>query len=180
MLSRTLSVLSTFACAAGIAAAQAPANPPGGQPRGGTASSQGAQTQPMQQLQQAAQKLRESIQALAQKKPGPDRDGAIAQAQQALLETHRAMIALPPETVGSGNALSSADYDKSVKELMGAADHLRDSIQAISQQPAGERRTEALAQARKALWDTQQAMMSAYNPRGSGSGAMGAGAQGSK
>ena len=51
----------------------------------------------MEHLLQAAQKYRESIQAMAQMRVGPDRDYAIRQAQQALYDTHQAMIQLPPE-----------------------------------------------------------------------------------
>lgn len=178
MKSRILFFACTLACAAGMAAAQGSAPTPAMPPSLAGPTSPSAQAQPMANLQQAAQRLRESIQALAQKKPGPDRDGAIAQAQQALLETQRAMVALPPETRTSGSALSDADYDRSVKKLMRAADKLRDSIQAIAQQSAGERRERALSQTRKALWDTQQAMMSAYSPDVSRSGS--SGAQGGK
>ncbi|MBL0419170.1 hypothetical protein JI739_02310 [Ramlibacter sp. AW1] len=136
------------------------------------------QSQSMDKLQKAAQHLRESIQAMAQKRAGPDRDRAIDQAHEALLETHAAMLALPPD-LRQGNipeidktrpsetrraAVSDADYERSVSQLMRAADSLRQSVQAMAQQPAGERRNQAMSQARQALWDTQQAMVSAYDP----------------
>lgn len=45
----------------------------------------------------AAQRLRESIQALAQQKPGMERDIALNAAREALYDTQQAMIQLPPE-----------------------------------------------------------------------------------
>ena len=138
------------------------------------ASSHPAQSESMQKLQQSAQHLRESIQALARKKPGPERDRAIDQAHEALLETQRAMASLPPELRSTERA-STMDYDASVTSLMQSADSLRHSIQEMAQQPAGERRNRAIAQANEALLDTQAAMVNAYQP--SPARSMGAGAE---
>jgi hypothetical protein len=49
----------------------------------------------MQQLLASAQKLRESIQHLAQLPPGDGRNEAIRETHQALFDTHQAMISLP-------------------------------------------------------------------------------------
>ena len=54
-------------------------------------------TRAMEKLLAAAQKFRESIQAMAQMPAGPQRDQAIQQAHQALFDTNQAMIQLPPE-----------------------------------------------------------------------------------
>lgn len=111
----------------------------------------------MERLQQAAQKLREAVQAMAQEPAGERRNRAIAQAQEGLLETHRAMMALPPELrVGSA---TSPDYTKSMERLQAAAQKLREAAQAMAQQPAGERRNQSIDQVRQALFDTQQAMI---------------------
>lgn len=126
-------------------------------------SSEPVYTQSMQKLQQSAQNLRESIQALARKPPGPERDRAISNAHEALLETQRAMLALPPELRTTGTT-STANYDESVTKLMKTADSLRQSIQEMAQQPPGERRNRAIAEAHKALRDTQAAMLSAHQP----------------
>jgi hypothetical protein len=126
----------------------------------------------MQKLQRSAQQLRESIQALARKPPGTERDRAIANAHEALLETQRAMIALPPE-LRTTQAAAGMGYDESVDRLMKAADSLRQSIQEMAQQPAGARRDRAIAEAHKALRDTQAAMLSAHQPASTRS--MGAG-----
>ncbi|MEJ7929447.1 hypothetical protein WG922_05615 [Ramlibacter sp. AN1015] len=170
-----------------------------GSPQGGSAASSAAASSDnaapsMEKLRQAAQNLRESIQAMAQKQAGPDRDRAIDQAHEALLETQSAMIALPPDMRGSGAipeidrtppsqrrgsaAASDTEYQASVRQLMQAADNLRQSIQAMAQQPAGERRNRAMEQARQALWDSQQAMVAAYDPSSARASRM-MGAQGS-
>lgn len=141
---------------------------------GTVAASQPVHSPSMQKLQQSAQNLRESIQALARKPAGPDRDRAIANAHEALLETQRAMVALPPELRSTGT-VSTMGYDESVTMLMKSADSLRQSIQEMAQQPPGERRNRAIAEAHKALRDTQAAMLSAYQP--GNARAMGAGSE---
>jgi hypothetical protein len=134
---------------------------------------QPAYTQSMQALQESADRLRQSIQALADKPPGPDRDQAIAKAHEALLRTQQAMVALPPELRTTGTVSTTA-YDESVRKLMKSADSLRQAIQEMAQQPAGERRDRAIAEANRALWDTQLAMASAYQPDTRSMGAGGA------
>ena len=107
--------------------------------------------------------MRQSIQALADKPPGLERGHAIAKAHEALLQTQQAMVALPPEFRTTGS-VSTAAYDESVRKLMKSADSLRQAIQEMAQQPAGERRDRAIEEAQRALWDTQLAMASAYQP----------------
>ena len=51
----------------------------------------------MVRLQQAAQKLRDAVQAMAQQPAGPQRNEAMKQANQALFDTQQAMVQLPPE-----------------------------------------------------------------------------------
>jgi hypothetical protein len=172
---RPIPLVVALALASGGAAAQGAASKQDSQPGSSAASAKAGQAQGMEKLQQSAQRLRESIQAMAQKKPGADRDRAIEKAHEALFETQRAMAALPSGISRSGTA-QSASYDESVKKLLNAADSLRDSIIAISQQPAGEKRDRAVEQAQQALWDTRLALVSAYDP-GSATRAMGAGAQ---
>lgn len=134
-------------------------------------------TRSMEKLQAGAQRLRESIQALAQKPPGRERDQALAKAHEALLTTQQAMLDLPPELRSAGT-VSTADYDTAVKKLMQSADSLRESIQAMAQQPAGERRNTAIETANRALWDTQMAMIHAYQPGSAGTQSSGAGRSG--
>jgi hypothetical protein len=113
----------------------------------------------MARLQEAAQRLRESIQAMAQQPPGPGRDKAIEQAHQALYDTQSAMIQLPSELRTGPGSASQPNYTKSMDRLMQAAQKLRESVQAMAQQPAGEGRNKAADEAREALLETQQAMV---------------------
>ena len=127
----------------------------------------------MQQLQKATQDLREAIQAMAQKPAGPDRNRAIDEANEAILEAQRAMIALPPQLRQAGGA--KQNEAREMEKLKSAAQRLRESVQAMAQQPAGERRNQAADQARQALFDTQQAMIAvaSYQPSGSQASARG-------
>lgn len=129
-------------------------------------------TQAMQQLQRSADRLRESIQTLAQQPQGPARDTAMDKAREALRETQQAMLALPPELRSHGTV--SAVDNASVDKLMQAADSLRFAIQEMATKPAGEARNRAIETANRALLDTQMAMASAYRPGAAGTQAMGA------
>jgi hypothetical protein len=123
----------------------------------------------MAALERAAQRLRESIQSLAGKKEGPERNQAMDAANRALIDTQNAMIALPPEYRVAGIAVSNKPivkanpaqnrtYGDSMKELQLASDRLREAIQAMAQRPAGASRNEAIKDAHAALFQTQQAM----------------------
>jgi hypothetical protein len=130
-------------------------------------------TEAMVNLQRAAQRLRESIQSLAREPVGPGRDQALSAARDALYDTQQAMIRLPPEYRTSGIVISNVPIlrtspaqnwtlDDAMKELQLAADRLRQSIQAMASQPAGQRRNDAIKQAHQALFQTHQAMAMAY------------------
>lgn len=136
-------------------------------------------TAAMKRLQNSAQRLRESIQAMAQHPPGADRDKAIKDAQLALYDTNEAMIDLPPEmrtvsgdktgpsgttasagasgAAGSSSA-SEGEYRKSTDKLQQSSQQLHSAIQAISQQAAGERRDQAIEEAKQALNKVRDAM----------------------
>lgn len=128
-------------------------------------------TQSMQKLRQSAQHLRESIQAIASKPAGPQREQAIRNAHEALFDTQRAMVSLPPElrTKGSGKA-SGEDgsdrkasgeqgYETSMKQLDRASNKLWASIETMQQEASGERRDQAIQHAHQAVWDTYEAML---------------------
>lgn len=130
-------------------------------------------TQALQQLQQSADRLRQAIQALSGQPPGAGRDQAVVRAQEALLQTQQAMLALPPELRSAGTA-STAAYDESVQKLVQSSDSLHQAIREMSQLPAGEGRERAIQEAQRALWVAQLSMASAWQPEGDTS-AMGAG-----
>jgi hypothetical protein len=119
---------------------------------------------------------REAVQAMSQEPAGERRNNAIKQANEALLEVNQAMVSLPPEMRGQAGApvgstsssgigvgvvypKSDADYTKAMEKLQKAAQQLRESIQAMAQEPAGARRDDAIKQAQQALYDTTQSMV---------------------
>jgi hypothetical protein len=173
----TLVIAGACAMAGSLASAQTHGAAAGSSGGGTVVRTQPVYTASMQRLQEAADRLRQSIQALAQKPPGPDRERAIAEAHDALLGTQQAMMALPPELRSSGT-VSTAGYDESVRKLMQSADSLRTAVQAMAQQPAGKGRNQAIREANRALLDAQAAMVAAYQPGGS-SRSMGASRAGS-
>ncbi|MGQ0752700.1 MAG: hypothetical protein ACT4PS_19435 [Betaproteobacteria bacterium] len=118
------------------------------------------QTKSMERLKQAADRLRKSIQEMADQPAGPRRNDAIKAAHAALRDTQSAMIQLPPELrLSSADGGSGTGYTDSMARLKEAAQKLRESVQAMADQPAGPRRNEAMDQAREALLETQQAMI---------------------
>lgn len=123
----------------------------------------------MSALDRAAQRLRESIQSLAQKQPGAERETAITAAKKALLDTQQAMVALPPEyrvegivlsdkPLVKGNSAQNRTFGDSLKELQLASNRLRDAIQAMAQRAPGQGRNDAIKEAHQAFFQTQQAM----------------------
>jgi hypothetical protein len=115
----------------------------------------------MDELRRAAQRLRESIQSLAQQPAGPQREVALKSAREALWDTQQAMADLPPELRIARSTPSGVapNYAESMRDLQAAADRLYDAIHAMVRQPAGERRNDAVRQADEALRDTQTAMV---------------------
>ncbi len=149
-----------------------------GQQKGESTSGAAEPSQSMEHLQKAAQRLRESIQAMAQENAGPRRNQAIKEAQQALLQTNQAMTQLPPEmrsgdtpstTAGQGSTSSGGgkgsagsspqDHSASMDRLQKSAQQLRESIQSMAQEAPGARRNDAIKAANRALMDVNQAMV---------------------
>lgn len=130
-------------------------------------------TKSMERLQQSADRLRDSIQTMAQHPAGPQRNDAIKQAREALTHVNQAMLQLPPDmrveavgttgSAGAGGAIGSMgsqpDNAQSLEVLQKAAQKLRGAIQAMAQQAAGERRNQAIKEVHQALYDTNQAMI---------------------
>lgn len=112
-------------------------------------------------LTDAAQRLREAIQQIAQHSSGDARDAAIRSAHQALFDTQQAMIDLPPELRRGGAEVGTNEqsYDRSMEKLKAAAQTLRESAQAMAQQPAGERRNQAVARVNEAILEINEAMV---------------------
>lgn len=127
---------------------------------GSVASTRANYSKSMEELQRAAQRLRESIQALAQQQPGPKRDDAIRAAHQALYDTQQAMLRLPPELRNApSSAAAQGDYSQSLKKLQSAADRLYNALHSMAKQSKVEGRNSAIRQAREALFEAEQAML---------------------
>lgn len=114
----------------------------------------------LESLLEAAQELRKSIQHMAQQEPGPTRAAAIDAAYEALVQTQRAMLKLPPDwRIEDVKVRDAKEWPKAMARLDAAARSLQDSIEAISKQPNGKARSEAIASVRRALSETQRAML---------------------
>jgi hypothetical protein len=125
----------------------------------------------MHELKASAQRLRDAVQEMAQQPAGPRRNAAISDANKALAQVKQAMVSLPEadrnargyavgspsSSVGSGS-VGSKDYSKSMKELLDAAQRLRDSVHVMASEPAGSGRNSAIREVDRALFDTEQAM----------------------
>jgi hypothetical protein len=130
----------------------------------------------IERVHKATQSLSDSVRALSQRPAGPQRTIAIAQAHQALNLTNQAMAQLPADmrsdaapgkaAGATGSTGSQPDSPQSVEALQKAAQRLRESVQAMAQEPPGDRRNEAIKAAHQALYDTNQAMIQ-LPPRGS-------------
>lgn len=123
-----------------------------------------AHVKAMADLERAAQRLRESIQTMAQLAPGRDRNVAIDAANKALLDANQAMAEFGPpapkklpmrEPVLS---LGSLTYDEAVNRLKQATDKLYDAVHDLARAPAGMARNDAIKAVDHALLDTQAAI----------------------
>lgn len=128
-------------------------------------------TDTMKDLLNAAQRLRESVQVLAMQPASRDRDEAMSQARRALMEAQRTMLDLPAGLRSTGERVVR-DGDPGItagqprrprgtpmEELRAASDRLLDAVNAMSDQPAGERRDRAIADAHAAVGDAHAAMV---------------------
>lgn len=116
-------------------------------------------TASMERLLDASQRLREAIQAMAQQDNEPGRNRAIDAAHKALFDAQRAMVALPPELRTGAGSDGAPNESRALDRLRQAADHFRESIQAMAQQPAGPGRNQAARSALEGLLETQMAMI---------------------
>ncbi len=85
-------------------------------------------------------------------------------AHQALSVTNQAMSQLPPQMRAdpappTGSIGSQPDNPQSVEALQKAAEQLLKSVQAMIDEPPGERSDAAVKAAHQALYDTNQAMI---------------------
>jgi sporulation protein YlmC with PRC-barrel domain len=84
----------------------------------------------MERLFQAAQRLRESVQSMAQQPAGDRRNQAMAQAREALLHTQQAMVSLPP------NLRTNQNY-RDAEQRVGEAERALQGSQPDAQRAQG-------------------------------------------
>jgi hypothetical protein len=131
-------------------------------------------TDSMARLQDAAQRFREAIHAMAQQPAGDQRNQAIKAANRALFETQNAMLELPPDMWTGAGTPAHPNDPKAMDRLQQATQQLREAVQAMAQRPAGAQRNEAIKTANQALYDAREAMILLPLRVGSSAGASGA------
>jgi len=141
------------------------------QPGASMATTKIADPKPVQDLEVAAQRLRDAIHALANTPAGPQRNQAIHDGNRALMEVNEAMAALPPEMLTA--QASESSYRQAIDRLEQAAQKLRDATHALATDPNSPRRNETINDINRALRETQQVMvdvpLSAWNNRSASS-----------
>ena len=135
------------------------------QPAASSSTPKVADAKPIQNLEAAAQRLRDAIHALAKAPAGPQRNQAIHDGNRALMEVNEAMAGLPPEMLTA--QASESSYQQAMNRLEQAAQRLRDATHALAADPNSTRRDEAISDINRALHETQQVMadvpVSAWN-----------------
>ena len=111
----------------------------------------------IEDLQAAAQRLRDAAHALAQAPAGPQRNQAIKDTNRTLMEVNEAMANLPPDLLTAQS--DESKYRQSLDRLEQAAQRLRDATHALAVAPVSQRRNETIKDVNRALADTQQVMM---------------------
>lgn len=128
--------------------------------KGSTAAAT-ARTRPdakaIEELQLAAQRMRDAIDAMAKAPAGAQRNQAIKDANRALMEVNIAMTNLPPDLLTA--AASESNYKLAIDRLQQANDRLREAAQALAKDPYSKRRNETIKDINKALLETQQVMI---------------------
>lgn len=112
---------------------------------------------PIEDLQAAAQRLRDATRDMAEAPPGPARVTAIQAADRALMEVNQAMANLPPPLLTA--AATESDYRQAIDRLQQAAQRLRDASHALATDPYSTRRNETIRDINRALLETQQVMI---------------------
>jgi uncharacterized NAD-dependent epimerase/dehydratase family protein len=124
-------------------------------------------TPAMRDLLDAAQSLRESIQVMAQKPGGAERDAALDEARRALRQAQRSMMDLPPNLRATGDRIvdhrpapvgTAEKRGSALEELRQASDRLFAAVTAMYAAPSMSVPEKAIADAHLALADAQGAM----------------------
>lgn len=124
-------------------------------------------TPAMRDLLDAAQALRESIQVMARKPEGAERDAAMDEARRALRQAQRGMLDLPANLRSTGDRIvdhrpapvsTSEKRGSALEELRQASERLFAAVTAMYAAPSMSVPEKAIADAHVALADAQGAM----------------------
>lgn len=156
-----LLVITPLLCALGaapLAAAQTRiANPPGHKATSGTAaSSTRPDPRPIEELQMAAQKLRDAIHEMLNEPAGPKRSELIEAGDRALAKVEAAMVNLPPELLTA--EAEEGTYRRTIDHLEQATQDLNEAVQALKSDPNSTRRNESIKKIQTALREAHQLM----------------------
>jgi hypothetical protein len=114
----------------------------------------------LESLLNAAHELRKSIQELAQQEVGPQSSAAIEASHEALLQTQRAMLRLPPDwRIDDVEVREAKEWPKVMARLDAATRSLENSLKTLSKRPDLDGWAEAMASVRRAISETEQAML---------------------
>jgi hypothetical protein len=111
---------------------------------------------PIEDLQLAAQRLRDAIHEMLNEPPGPRRAELITSADKALTNVQAAMANLP-----SGLLIADATNSTSQRtedRLERASANLNDAVRALATEPSSARRNETMDRIRTALGETHELM----------------------
>jgi hypothetical protein len=111
---------------------------------------------PIEDLQLAAQRLRDAIHAMLNEPAGAKRTELIEAGDRALAEVESAMANLPLELL-TAEAAESA-YKDSADRLQMATQNLHEATQALAKDPNSARRNDTLKKIRIALQETRRLM----------------------
>lgn len=115
--------------------------------------------EPVERLQESVRELREATLLMQRRQNSPDREKAVAAAQDALRAAQKAMLELPADMrVESARLREAKDWPLAMDRLDKATQSLQKSAEDLKNMPAGEDRDAAIKAIQDALEKTQRAM----------------------
>ncbi len=136
--------LATSAAVAFLLAASAPVLAQSGTP---------ADARPVQDLQHAAQQLRDATHDLVREQASAKRNEIIQRIDKTLVDVQAAIVSLPPNLMLAGT--NEAESKKASSTLANAADRLEQSAQALSTDTSPDKRSQTMQEIRHALAQIQ-------------------------
>ncbi len=125
-------------------------------PSAATTVSARPDAKPIEDLQLAAQRLRDAIHSLLNEPAGAKRAELIRAGDRALAEVENAMVNLPPELLTA--EATESTYKRSADRLQKATQNLHEAAQALAKDPNSKRRSETIKKIKTALLETHRLM----------------------